>query len=322
MKPGKFPSDRLKKLLERYVKSSEDVIVGPGIGMDSAVIDLKGKGYLFLKTDPVTFVTEDIGWYSVIINSNDIAVCGGSPEWYLAVILLPEDSDYEMSRRIFSQISATCQDMGISWCGGHTEVTPGIDRPIVVGSMVGRGKRFVTSANARAGDAVILTKGIAIEGTIAVALEKRGEIDHDLFERIMGLRKWLSVIDDANLAIKHGVHAMHDPTEGGLATALNEIAMASGKRIEVKYEKIKILDETRIICELFDLDPLGLLSSGALLATIPSEKAWSLISDLKNKGMWCGIIGYVKTGSGVWMEKDGKSEKLNSWDGDEILRLI
>ncbi len=322
MKPGKLPPEYLRTLIDRYVRWSEEVIVGSGIGLDSAVIDLKEGGYLFLKTDPVTFVTEDIGWYSVIINSNDIAVSGGTPEWFLAVVLLPEHSDGETVGKIFSQISATCRELNISWCGGHTEVTPGIDRPIVVGTAIGRGKRFITSQFARAGDAVILTKGIAIEGTLAIALEKREEIDQELFNRIMTFRKWLSILEDARIAMRHGVHAMHDPTEGGLTTALNEIAIASGKRIEVKYEWIKILDETRILCDMFDLDPLGLLSSGALVATISMDKTGPLLADLKASGIWAGVIGYVKDGQGAWIERDGKLEKLRPRDGDEILRLI
>ena len=322
MKPGKLPPDYLRSLLERYVKYGGDVIVGSGIGIDSAVVKLDDRKYLFLKTDPITFVTEEVGWYSVIINSNDIAVCGGKPKWFLATILIPENSREEVVERIFSQISDTCQKLGISWCGGHTEVTPGIDRPIVVGLMAGLGERYVTSAGAREGDAVILTKGIAIEGTIAIAQEKKKEIDDELFSKIMSYRKWLSVMKDAEIALRYGANSMHDPTEGGLATALNELAISSGKRIEVESEKIRILEETRVICEKYGLDPLGLLSSGALLITISPERAGDLVSSFKGAGIWAEIIGVVKEGIGVWIKRKNRFQILEPFTADEILKVM
>ncbi len=163
--PGKLPAKLLEELLERHARPDASVLVGPGIGEDAAVIDM-GERCLVAKTDPITFAADEIGWYAVHVNANDVACCGARPRWFLATVLLPKrDTTREFVEGIFAQMAAACDELGVTLCGGHTEITHGLDRPIVIGQMLGDVGRdaFVRGSGARAGDVIILTKGIAHE---------------------------------------------------------------------------------------------------------------------------------------------------------------
>jgi hydrogenase expression/formation protein HypE len=174
---GKLPIRTLERLLKRNKITDPRVIVGPGIGEDAAVIDTGNDRYLIAKTDPITFTADQIGWYAVHINANDIVTKGARPLWYLATLLLPEGLTTEgVAEKIFQDTMKACKNLGVSLIGGHTEVTGGLSRPIVVGQMLGEveKKRLVRINGARPGDAIILTKGIAIEGTAVIAREHLG----------------------------------------------------------------------------------------------------------------------------------------------------
>ena len=176
---GKLPADILARMLKTYISFDERVKVGPSIGEDAAAVDM-GDRYLLLKTDPITFVAEDIGTYTVRINANDIATMGGKPMWLLTSILLPEKhTTDELVEEIFRQLSLACKEIGVSFCGGHTEITPGIDRVIVVGAMIGEVKKdgLITTSGARTGDDILLTKAIAVEGTSVIARRKGKDLE-------------------------------------------------------------------------------------------------------------------------------------------------
>src|SRR5512134_389248 len=176
--PGKLPVEILDRLIRAYTSSIHGVAVGASIGEDAAAIDI-GEKYLLAKTDPITFVAEDIGTYAIHVNANDIAAMGGKPLWFLATVLLPEKGTTpELVETIFRQLAAACGKIDVAFCGGHTEVTVGIDRPIVIGTMLGEVEkdRLVTTAGARAGDDILLTKAIAIEGASILAREKGREL--------------------------------------------------------------------------------------------------------------------------------------------------
>ena len=100
------------------------------------------------KTDPITFASAQIGWYAVNVNANDIACTGATPRWFLATLLLPENlTTAALVEDIFAQIDAACAQMNITVAGGHTEITAGLGRPIVVGHMLGEvtPERLVTT---------------------------------------------------------------------------------------------------------------------------------------------------------------------------------
>ena len=185
---GKLKHDFLKELLPTS-NSSTGVVVGPQLGEDAAVIEL-GDNYLVATSDPITFATEDIGWYVVCVNSNDIAAMGAVPKWLLVTLLLPEDATTPATvRDIMAQITQACAAFDIALCGGHTEVTPAVTQPVVIGQMMGVTDKnaLFTSADACIGDALILTKGIGIEATAIIAREReeqlRGKYDSVFLEQ-------------------------------------------------------------------------------------------------------------------------------------------
>jgi hydrogenase expression/formation protein HypE len=299
---GKLPANVLQELLDRYITTDQSVVVGPGIGRDAAILDL-GDRYLVAKTDPVTYATDEIGWYAVHINANDVACCGAIPRWFLATVLLPEGkTTRELTEAIFGQISRACRRLEIAWCGGHTEVVYGLPRPIVVGQMLGEvgPAGFFTSAKAKAGDVVILTKGIAIEGTALIAREKQDQLrgilsDADLRRSVNLLPEpGISIVREAQLAVEvGGVHALHDPTEGGLATGLWELAHASGVGLVIERQRLLLLPECEIVCRHFGLDPLGLLASGSLLIAAEKDRAAAILRRLNEERIAAVTVGEV-----------------------------
>jgi len=328
---GKLPLKLLDRLLKKYTKSDKSVIIGPSVGLDCAVIDFGGR-FLLAKTDPITFVSEDIGLYAISVNANDIAVMGGVPRWFLATVLLPEGkTTFAAAERIFSGISRACETLGISFCGGHTEITRGIDRPIVIGQMLGEvGKKdLISSAGARCGDDIILTKGIALEAASIIVREKerelKGVFSTGFLKRCRGFVKKLSVLEDARIALKHGrVHAMHDPTEGGLSMGLYELAIASNAGITVEKDKIIFVEESVELLSYFGLDPMGAIASGALLLSVSPQDSGKIINAYKKAGIKSAVIGAVtdkNRGMRIVLE-NGKTEPLKVYQRDEIVRLF
>ena len=176
---GKLPHDLLERLVRDYTHDSDSrLLVPPGIGEDAAVIDF-GDRCLVAKTDPITFATDAIGWYAVHVNANDIATMGAQPRFFLATIIIPEQmATAELIESIFASIHAAAGELGVTVCGGHTEITHGIDRPLVIGQMLGEVDRegIIRSSNLTPGDVILLTKGMAIEATAIIAREKRADL--------------------------------------------------------------------------------------------------------------------------------------------------
>jgi hydrogenase maturation factor len=330
---GKLPAELLGELLDRYRLEDERVVLGARIGEDAAVLDM-GDRYLVAKSDPITFATDQIGWYAVQVNANDIVTTGAAPLWFLATVLLPElDSDEAMAEEILRQMHAACGELGISLVGGHTEITFGLDRPVVVGHMLGEVEKdgLVTSGGATVGDAVVLTKGIAIEGTAIIAREREADLRERGYSRdfIRRCREYLhtpgiSVSPEARLASRgFDIHAMHDPTEGGLATGLRELALASEVGLIVDEERIQVLPECRRLCEEFSLDPLGTIASGALLLALPSEEADELVGALRSEEIPATVVGsVVPKQKGIRLVSGARAKDLPQFPRDEIAKLF
>ena len=314
---GKLPPELLVRFLSLDAPptpAAGRVVVGPGLGLDCAVLDL-GDRYLVCKTDPITFAADEIGWYAVQINANDIACSGAAPQFFLATLLLPEaEGNGELAGRIFAQIKSACADLGAVLVGGHTEITYGIDRPIVAGTMLGETAkdRLITAAGARAGDAVLLTKGYPIEAVSIIAREVKlaaGRFDSEFISHCQNFLRapGISVVKDAQTALAAGrITAMHDPTEGGVAAGLWELAEASGCGIEVDVEALPLLPEGEALCRAFNLDPLGCIASGALLLTTPEPGA--IRAALEQAGIPAYVIGAVVEGSGVNLPRPERDE--------------
>ena len=329
---GKLPMDLLQELLERYGGQDGRLVVGPRVGEDAAVLDM-GERYLVVKSDPITFATDEIGWYVVHVNANDIAATGATPRWLLLTLLLPEKrTDRRTIEAIFRQVHEACQSLGVVLCGGHTEITYGLERPVAIGLMLGEVDKdsLVCTAGVEAGDHLILTKGIAIEGTSLLARELgerlASRVGPELVSRAERLLKepGISVLHDAAVVCQVGhPHAMHDPTEGGLSTGLWEMAQASGKRLVVDLSTVPILPETAAFCQALKLNPLGLIASGALLVAAAPGESTEMVEALGREGIGGTIIGKALEGpAGVQVRSDDGLKQLPIFEQDELARLF
>jgi len=330
--PGKLPTDILERLIRKYTSSIHGVVVGASIGEDAAAIDF-GEKYLLAKTDPITFVAEDVGTYAAYVNMNDIATMGGTPLWFLATVLLPEKGTTPgLVERIFSQLSSACGRIDVAFCGGHTEITVGIDRPIVIGTMLGEVEkgRLVTTAGAKPGDDILLSKAIAIEGTSILARERGEELAGAFGEefvrrcRRLAEEPGIGVLEEARLAVGNGrIHSMHDPTEGGLANALHEVAIAAGVGLVVEEERISVLEECRVLCGHYRLDPLGLIASGSLLIMVEPSDTEKVLLSIRNAGISIENIGIISDRAhGVKIRYRDRIAELPRFERDEIAKVL
>ena len=329
---GKLPVQLLRELLSRLAIDDVRVKVGPAVGEDAAAID-RGDHYLLLAADPITFLPQRIGWYAVHVNANDIAAMGGKPQYFLSTILLPSgEATEEMVREILSDIASACRELGCLAVGGHTEVTGGIDRPIVAGAMVGEVEKdkLLTSAGAQPGDMVLVTKGIAIEATAILAQERAREVRESFGEEFQ--RKSAGFLTDPGLSVvpasvaaveAGGVTAMHDVTEGGIAGALWEVAEASNVGMVVIESEIPRFWESTKIAERFQMDLLGAIGSGALVLTAPEPATEGLVAVMGERGTDAFVIGrVVSKDHGVLMVRGKERLPLPRFTMDEVGRVL
>ena len=327
---GKLPPSFLEKYVwRRHGRDDPRVLVGPGIGEDAAVIDM-GDRVLVLHSDPITEAVEGIGWLALNIAANDVATAGARPLWASVTILLPEGFGEELLDEITRDLHRAAEELGVSIVGGHTEEAPRLDRPILVVTMLGEAPRdrYVRTGGAGPGDAVLVIKSAGLEGTSILAkdfrslLESRGLSD-GLLERAAGFAAEVSVVREALLLAELGATSLHDPTEGGLIGGLVEVALASGKTLEVWEESVPVRPETRSICEALGLDPLKLISSGALIATVPPEKLASVEEALRRLDVEYGVVGRVHEGAArlVIHRVDGRKEEYMEPPVDELARV-
>lgn len=330
---GKLPADLLAELLSRVKHTDPRIIVGPGVGVDAAVLDM-GERYLVAKTDPITFAADQVGWYAVNVNANDVACMGGTPRWFLATLLMPENqANTELATEVFDQISRACEALGVSLVGGHTEITFGIDRSIVMGCMLGEVDRqkLVTPGGTQVGDVVILAGAIPIEATAIIAREKASELagkfDTEFLSRCANflIEPGISVVAAAQTAQASGeVHAMHDLTEGGLATALWELAQSSETSLEIQESAIHVAPEGRILCEHYGLNPLSCIASGALLVAVAPDSANEIVTALIDRGISSATIGAVtdRGDPSVTLISASKKRRLDLPERDEITKIF
>ena len=329
---GKLPPEDLERLLARLPAREPRLILGARVGEDAAVIDM-GDRYLVVKTDPVTFAADKIGWYSVHINANDVAVMGGQPQWFLATLLLPDSgTDAALVESIFADMIAACRELGVILCGGHTEITHGLERPIVVGQMLGEVSKqnLLRKDSLLPGDRILLAQGVAIEGTAVIAREKAQELAGKISEPVLQSARRLlfdpgiSVVRIAQLVAATGLaKAMHDPTEGGLLAGLLELAVAARLGIRIFADPVVVFPETQQICARFGLDPLALLASGALLIGTTADGAEPVRNALQVQGIPAAVVAELRpSAEGYWIERGGEVRELQFPERDELAKLF
>jgi len=330
MKPplaeGKLPMELLERLL-RHTSRAPHLTVGALAGEDAAVAP--GARTIVITSDPVTFTEERIGAYVVAVNANDIVAMGGEPVYLTTTILLAPGATEDTLEKIFSDIAQACARAGILWVGGHTEVTPVVTRTLVCGQAVGfLSREPLQTGGAKPGDCLCMTKWVGLEGTTLITRQKPAEcreaLGEDRFSSVVG---WLdntgiSIVEEGKALGGLALTSGHDPTEGGVAMGIQEICRRSGAGAVISREALPIREETRLLCVLFGMDPLGLLSSGVFLFTASRPVAEQACAVLETRGIPAAVIGTITgPGTGVWVEHHGERQPLAFSEQDEIVKL-
>jgi hydrogenase maturation factor len=328
---GKLPNDLLREFLDQFIFDDPSIIINPGIGEDTAAVDVEPEEVLVLKSDPITFATDSIGQYAVLINANDIVTSGAKARWLLTTLLFPSGVTPSEISQVIEDLKTYCRKWEITLCGGHTEITDAVTRPVVTGMMAGTvtRSRLIDKRNMAPGDRVLLTKGVAVEGTAIIArefgdrLKSLGMNDSEIDTGRRFLAN-ISIITEAQIAAESDkTSAMHDVTEGGLATALEELSLAGGHRIKINMDTIPVYAQTGKICQLLDIDPLGLIGSGSLLVCCREAACDNLMAAISKAGIDVTCIGEVlHPGRGVTAEKNSQPVPWPQFETDEITRLF
>ena len=323
----------LDRLIEAYrTRADPSVTVTPGYGRDAAAIALRGDATLVVKSDPITFATAAAARYLVAVNANDVACLGGIPRWLSVVLLLPEGSTESQVESHFSELQSACNDASIAVVGGHTEVTSAVTRPVFVGTLLGLAgpHGVIEPGRAAPGEDLLLTKWAGIEGTALLARELGSTLVTALGSEVVSraaklLRSpGISIVNDASAVLAvEGVTALHDPTEGGVATAIHELAAASGCGAEIMAESIPFLPETSAICSHLGLDPLGLLGSGALLMSTRRDRTDAVMHAARASHIPITHIGRLaEPESGITIINSAGRHPLPRFDADEVTRAL
>ncbi len=328
---GKLPNDLLESFLSAFPATDPDLLVAPGVGQDTAVVAFDAASALVLKSDPITFVTEAVAEYAVVVNANDIATTGADPRWMLTTLLFPPGTTPSQIRQVMADLYRMCAGRGITLCGGHTEVTDAVTRPVVTGMLCGvvDRRRIIDKRNMRPGDRIVVTKRVAVEGTAIIAREfadrlAEGGLDEATIQGACGFLSRISILEEARIAARvKGVSAMHDVTEGGLATAVEEFAAAGGHRFRIRIDRIPVYPETAKICRTVGIDPMGLIGSGSLLITCRPGSTDSLVSTIRGARIEAAVVGEVlDPGRGIEAEDDHGPVAWPAFEADELTRLF
>ena len=331
---GKLPPELLRQFLHGVPPAPPDVVLGAAIGEDAAVLDLGGDELLVAASDPITFGSAQLARDLLAVNENDLVTTGARPRWLVTTLLLPEGIDADGAARLLDDLAQAARAHDVALVGGHTEITVGLDRPLAIGCLLGTVPRdgVVRTSGARVGDAVILTGGVAIEGTAilaeehASALRARG-VAPEVIAAAARLR------DEPGIAVRRAaevllqdrgaVHAMHDPTEGGVVTALHEVAEAAQVGLAIDSAAIPVFPECRAICDALGLDPLGLIASGALLAAVEPAAVNRALTRLQKAGIDAARIGrIVDRDAGRTFAADDAVIPLPTFARDELARYL
>ena len=327
MKVGKVPEAVLKRSVLKQIRTDRpEVLLGASVGEDCAAVALQEDEMFVLSTDPITGTAKDIGHLAIQITLNDLASAGAEPIGVMLTFLLPEKLSEAKLRAMMEQAEEAAHAANVQIMGGHTEVTRVVNQPVI--SVVGVGKakkgRLISTAGARPGMDVIVTKWIGLEGTSIIAKEKEAELltryPKALVDEAKAFDRYLSVLPEAATAVKSGVSAMHDVTEGGIFGALWEMAESAGVGLEIDLKKIPIRQETVEVCEFFDVNPYELISSGSMLMAAADGNG--LVRALEAEGIHAVCIGKVTQGNDRVIVSGEEGRFLEPPKTDELYRVV
>lgn len=327
MKIGKIPESVLKRSVFKQIHTTrQEVLLGAGVGEDCAAVKLEEDEMFVISTDPITGTSTDIGNLAVHITLNDLASAGAEPVGVMLTILLPEQAKEPELKKMMGQIEEVCAAANVQIMGGHTEVTRAVNQPLINVCGVGKAKtgKLVSTAGAKAGDDIVITKWIGLEGTSIIAKEKETELlsryPVQMVETAKKFDQYLSVLPEAAIAVKSGVSAMHDVTEGGIFGALWEMAEASGVGLEIDLKKIPVKQETIEVCEFFGINPYELISSGSMLMAAGDGNM--LVRELKKQKIAAAVVGKAAEGNDRVLINEEERRFLEPPKTDELYKVL
>jgi len=328
METGKLSSENLQEMIINQIKPiHSDILIRPGVGEDCSAIEF-GEFACVLSTDPITGAASEIGRLAVHINCNDIASSGVKPMALMLTILVPPTTSQDELNFIMKQASEEAAKLGVDIIGGHTEITTAVNRPLVSATAIGKQLKsnLVTSSGSKAGDKLIMTKHVALEGAGILAFDKERELSQTLtVDEIKHAQKMLddiSVIPEGVIAGAFGVTAMHDVTEGGILGAVWEMSEASGLGCTLSRQALPIDSVTAKICRFFDIDVLKLISSGCMLITVSADRADALLHQLEEAQVSATIIGEMTVSKDVLMADGDIIEAVEPPEADELYKVV
>jgi hydrogenase expression/formation protein HypE len=327
---SKFSLDVLEKRVFPFARADDpDIILGATFGEDVALTRIGGD-ILASHMDPIVGAIGNIGWLAVHVACNDVATSGIAPRWVQLLVLVPGKEDEELLEQIMRDAMRAAREADVSIIGGHTGYSASLSRPLVAVTALGTasGRKPVLTGGANVGDRVLVTKGIALEGT-AILAQDFGDVARELGlsegELVEGRRVMagISVLPEALILAAHGVTAMHDVTRGGVLETLMEMALLSKVCMEVEFSKLPIPAIVSRFARAFRFDPMRMISSGALAGTVPLERVEEVTRALKELGIAFAFVGRVTKGRGVRIHKDGKAfdHTRIHCEEDELARL-
>lgn len=290
---------------------SSNVLVGPRHGVDVSVIRIDKQRVMITSCDPLSFIPqigpEDSARMSAYEVASDLATSGNLPKFAMIDLNLPPHMTDDTLIRYWRSFHKTCRELGIAIVGGHTGRFEGCDYSIIgtatLWTTCGESD-YLTSMMAQDGDDLILTKTAAYGATSVLARTfprtVKKALGPSLFSRAQQYFALSNIVNDALVASGGGIHengvtAMHDATEGGVVAALIEIAEASGLGGSVMLDEIPVSDETRLLCRLFEIDPLISLGEGSLVVACTPRRTDKVLERLRSKGIRATVVGKLSS---------------------------
>lgn len=327
MKIGKVPENVLKRSILKQIKTKRsEVILGAGVGEDCAAIELESDEVMVLSTDPITGTSQDVGRLAVMVSANDIASSGAEVIGMLVCAMLPPDITEPEIKEVMGQIESSCEELKIQVVGGHTEITDGVTRPILTITGIGKVKKeqLLCTKGAKPGQDIVITKWVGLEGTSILAKEKEqmllDKFPRHLVDEAKAYDRMMSVLPEAAIAVKSGVSAMHDITEGGVFGALWEMAESAGVGLTIDLKKLPIKQATVEICNFFDINPYELMSSGSML--MAADNGHDLVRELERQHIHAVVAGKVTEGNDRVVLNGEETRFLEPPKTDELYKAL
>ena len=326
---GKLDSDLLKSLVfDKITYRSDEVKVRPGIGEDCAVMDF-GQYECVMSTDPITSAISDIGRLAIHITCNDIASNGVQPPGIMLAVMLPEGTTEDDVAHIMGQAAETAGSLGVEIIGGHTEITPAVKQPVIVSTAIGKTLSGASQSgnNMAPGDYIMVSKSVGLEGSGIIACDFEEQLKDVLTEaeiaRAKSFLDMVSVVAEGVAAGTVGTHGMHDITEGGIMGAVWEMCQISHRGAQIWEDDIPMEPEVRKICQHFDINPMRLISSGAMVIVVPAEKKEEMLDAMERAGVACSIVGRIEEESfGIKRISKGETFDVEPPYADEIYKVV